>query len=132
MSDKKAANSKPRPGIVWPVTGADGDRSSTETSKRIWEASFAKLDAAKVKEVAAESNWRFKYANFINEHVKLSLKSPQAALNAAKAGLDQAHKLFEYLDESGKTMSFSDAMDAIPGTFETGVVVGSMPKPSKV
>lgn len=89
----------PRPprGIQWPITNkADGDRSSTDTSKLIWKASFEALgDKAKASAVAKETAWRFKYVDFINDHVALSLKSRQAALNAAKAGLDEAHKLFE-------------------------------------
>jgi hypothetical protein len=38
----------------------------------------------------------------------------------------------QYVDENGKTMSFKEAMDAVPGTFETAKVVGTKPKPKNV
>eukprot|EP00019_Armaparvus_languidus_P008233 CAMPEP_0168590366 /NCGR_PEP_ID=MMETSP0420-20121227/6530_1 /TAXON_ID=498008 /ORGANISM="Pessonella sp." /LENGTH=530 /DNA_ID=CAMNT_0008626021 /DNA_START=34 /DNA_END=1623 /DNA_ORIENTATION=+ len=128
MSSNKKTSKPLRPGIIWPKT-KKGDRSSTETLKKIWSASFAAMGEDKTaKAVLDESKWRFKYNDYVKKHVAASLSTPDAALKAAKAGLQEARDLFEFLDQDGNTTSFADAVKNSSGSFETGFVKGSKPK----
>ena len=100
MSEKKQLR-----GIQWPVTSKD-DRSSTETAKKIWAAAFEPLDKKAAKAVLAESKWRFKYVDYIKQHVRASLKSYDSALKGARAGLKAAQDLFGTLQKCIKTWRF--------------------------
>jgi hypothetical protein len=121
----------PAVGIQWPITGGQ-DRSTTSTSQKIWKASFQPLDAKTADEIAKEKNWRFKYPKYIVEHVKASLKSKDAALEGARAGLDAMYDSFEFIRD-GETLKFSDAMKKFVGkkTFHTSIILGNKPKPSQ-
>jgi len=119
---------KPVVGLSFPVNDK-GERSSSDAAKNIYAASFATLDPKLAEQVKQEKNWRFKYNKYIVDHLKLSLGSPEKALIAAKAGLDQLYKDFQFIRD-GKTTSFEEALSLYKGSFQTGVVKGKLPKPS--
>lgn len=78
-----------------------------------------------------KKNWRFRYNKYIVDHVKLSLGSPEKALIAAKAGLDQLYKDFQFIRD-GKTTSFEEALTLYnTGSFQTGIVKGKKEKPQQ-
>ncbi len=73
----------------------------------------------------AEKNWRYKYNKYLLQHVQTSLKSPESALAAANAGLQELHNTFEFVRD-GQTMKFSDAMRSFKGSFQTGFLKGML------
>lgn len=79
----------------------------------------------------AEKNWRYRYDRHLLKHVQSSLKSPEAALAAANAGLEELHNGFDFV-RNGQTMKFTEAMRNITGTFETGYIKGKLPHFSQI
>lgn len=120
--------SKPE-GITFPVT-AKGDRSTTETNKKTWSASIGAVDSNAGNQVLGERNWRHKYNKYVIESVQKGLQSPDSAINAAQAGLDFLHKNFEFIRGEEK-MTLEEAMKHYKGSFETGFIKGTKPKPEK-
>ena len=85
-------------GLVWPVTDLKtGVRGSTETNRAIIAASLSACDTLAGKAAADTKNWRFGYAKHIVRHVRLSLLNQQNALQAAEAGLADAHARFQFI-----------------------------------
>jgi len=117
-------------GLNFPVTNDKGERSTSEFGKGVFAACFkAAGEDQLASQVLAEKNWRYKYNKYMIDHVKTSLKSPEAALAQAKAGLDYLHNNFEFIRD-GKPMKFSEGMKTIKGSFHTGFLKGTKPKPS--
>lgn len=71
-----------------------------------------------------EKGWRHRYDRHVLAHVRASLRSPQAALESARAGLAELHNTFEFIRD-GKTRTVADAMNFFHGKCETGVIDGS-------
>jgi hypothetical protein len=116
-------------GLNFPLNDK-GERSTTDFAKRVFAAAFrATGDDQLAKDVLAERNWRYGYNKHLLQHVQTSLKSPDAAIKAASAGLQELHNGFDFIRD-GKTMKFTEAMQSIKGTFHTGFLKGSKPKPS--
>ena len=123
---------QPLEGIQWPITDeATQDRASTKTSLKIWSDSFMALDKKVAQDVLEQGkSWRFKYAKYILKHVELSLKSPENALQAAKAGLQSMHEHFQFIRD-GKSYKFSEALQRFNNNiFEVGKIIGNNPKPA--
>jgi hypothetical protein len=102
---RNAAKLPPVPlsGLVWPVTNErTGERSSTETSKKIWAASaraFSDNGAGEkeAQRIMREKNWRWNYVSYISRNVSMNCESPEDALNMARAGLAEARKQFQFI-----------------------------------
>jgi len=118
---------RPVEGVVFPKD-EKGERSTTETQKKIFQAVLSKTDEAAAKDVINEKSWRSRYNRYILKHVQSSLTSPEAALAAANAGIDWMHNNFEFIRD-GKTYKVAEAMKAFKGTFQTGTIKGKNPKP---
>jgi hypothetical protein len=117
-------------GVQFPANDK-GERSTSDAQKKIFAAVFRAVgDEATAKKVLEERNWRYKYNQYVLEHVKGSLKDPNAALTAATAGLKELHETFEFVRD-GKTYTLKNAMEQITGTFHTGFIKGSKPKPDQ-
>jgi len=115
-------------GVVFPLV--NGDRSTSDAGKRIFAAAFTAVgDEKSAQDVLNEKNWRHRYVKHIMKHVEVSLKTPENALESAKAGLEYMHNNFEFIRD-GKTMKIADAMKNIKGSFETGFIKGTKPKPT--
>jgi len=111
-------------GIVFPITDeASGERSSTVTSKNIWADATRPIDGELAESILKERSWRYKYDRYILKHVQASLKTPDAPVKAAQAGLEALHNSFEFV-RGDTTYTLAEAMGAIKGTFETGKVIG--------
>jgi len=126
----KKRNAPPPPapnGLVWPVTDQkSGERGSTETNKAVWRAALAAVDPAGAEKLQQVRNWRFGYVKQVEANVRASLASGDAALAVAKAGLAEAHKLFEFARPGKPTLSLKDAMDTYTGSeFETVTIKGT-------
>jgi hypothetical protein len=119
--------SKTLEGIVFPLN-AKGERSTTDTGKEILAAVFtASKEEELAKKVKEEKNFRYRYNLYFVDHVRTSLKSPETALDAAKAGLNYLHDNFEFI-RGDKTMKLSEAMKNIQGNFHTGFIKGKKSK----
>lgn len=124
----------PRPldGLVWPLvpdSKKPGDRSTTWANKQALSTAIGAVDTSLEKEVLEERQWRQKYAGYVYKHVEMCLQSKNAALASSKAGLEWVHNNFEFVRD-GNSMKLSEAMETITGSFETGFLKGSKPKPS--
>lgn len=127
--------SSPRPldGLVWPLvpnSKKEGDRSTTWANKQALAAAIGAVDPALAERVLGERQWRQKYTKYVYKHVEACLQSKKAALASSKAGLEWVHSNFEFV-RGGKSMKLADAMTSIAGSFETGFLKGSKPKPTE-
>jgi hypothetical protein len=135
-------------------------RSTQTTGKEILAAALGAVDETAADAVRNERSWRFKYRKHFVKSVEVSARSPDAALKVAAAGLDYMYDKFEFIRD-GKTYVLRDALSQIKGapppsrllpppaatppsadpapaahctpagSFSTGFVKGSKPKPSK-
>eukprot|EP00668_Euglena_longa_P028940 GGOE01036275.1.p1 GENE.GGOE01036275.1~~GGOE01036275.1.p1 ORF type:complete len:740 (+),score=209.66 GGOE01036275.1:167-2221(+) len=81
------------------------------------------------QQVRAEKKWRFKYTKYLVDQVEASLKSPDAALKVAEAGLSYLHNVMEFIRDD-KALPLAQAMAQFTtGSFETGVVQGTEQNP---
>ena len=125
----EVASVKPLVGLVWPVTNkGTGERSTTDTAKKIFSSAARGAKTEKGDEVAKkvekERNWRFGYSRHIASHVSLCCESTEVCLDVAKAGLDAAYSLFTFAQD-GKEVSFADALQMKQNTrFYTGKLEG--------
>ena len=127
---------------------AQGDRSTTTTSREIFAAAMDAVDAAGAARVRKEKNWRFgcaaascwrarrgrtadaratrvgRYARHIVEHLRTAAKSEANALKMAQAGLDKMYEVFDVVAEDGSSMKLRDALVRTKGTFHTHTIKG--------
>jgi len=131
---KKRFAKPPRPplGLVWPeVTEKSGkkSRSSTPTGKSILAAAIGSVNKEMGDKTLALKNWRFGYVKYLKTLVAEQCKSEQACLTVAKAGLEMAHKTFQFVAPDGSTCSLAEAMTAKNSTkFDTGYIKGTKPR----
>lgn len=96
----KGAPKGPDYGILFPID-EKGTRSTGETGKKvIAQAIRAAMteDSEKLADACAnEKKWRWNYQKHFKNLVKVSARNPEAALNAARAGVEYMHANFEYL-----------------------------------
>lgn len=122
----------PLSGLVWPeVVGKKGkkDRSSTQTAKSILAAAMGAVNKEKAEKILNLKNWRFGYVKHFMSMVEEQCKSPEAALAVAKAGLDKAYEVFEFVSPDGTSCSFAEAMSRKNSDkFHTGFIKGEKPK----
>lgn len=124
--------SRPLDGLVWPLvpnSKNEGDRSTTWANKEALSAAVGAVDPALAQQILAEKKWRQNYTRYVYKHVVACLQSRDAAVASAQAGLDWVHNHFEFV-RNGTSMPLAEAMSSISGSFETGVVTGSKPKPA--
>lgn len=123
---------KPPPplrGLCWPVVKG-GQRSSTETNKAILAAAVGAVNPGKSESIIACKNWRFGYNKHLQALVEEQCKSPQAALDIAKAGLDKAYDSFEFITPDGSAVSLATAMTAKNSeSFYTKCIQGEAKQP---
>jgi len=125
------ANKPPAEGINFPL-GEKADRSTTDSQKKLFAATFSAVGEDKLaQDVLNERNWRYNYNRHVLKHVQVSLKSPENAVNAAKAGLDWIYNNFEFIRD-GKTYKFHEALKSFTGSYETGIIKGTKAKPAKM
>jgi len=128
---KRFARDPPPPrGLVWPIDAKRGDRSSTSTAKAVLAAAVGAVDPAKAEKILKERNWRFGYVKHFVGMVEEQMKGEEQALKVARAGLDKAYEIFEFVDEGGDAVSFKAAMAQSGGgwkkeEFHTGFVKGT-------
>lgn len=102
-------------GVEWPITDAtSGERSTTVTNQKVFAAATEPVDTKAAAAILASRKWRFDYARHVANHVKASLASPDAAVQAATAGLHELHTSFEF-HRDGKTRRVEDAMKVFTG-----------------
>lgn len=126
---------KPEFGTVFPVDDSGkGTRSTTDTGKKIFAASILGTKDSSCSSASEkclkERSWRFKYTRHIEQMVRLAVRSKEAALGNAKAGLDWIYDNFEFIPKNGKPVNFRKAMNQEPEfAFHTGIVKGESKVP---
>ena len=135
---KRFAKPPPPPrGLVWPVTEVKKDgtevRSSTPVAKEILASAIGAVNKEAAEKCRKEKKWRFGYNQHLVTMVECSCKSPEDALNLAKAGLEKAYESFQFVSSDGTTMSFQEVM-ASPAKekFCTGYIKGELSSKSNV
>jgi len=107
-------------GVVFPA-GADGKRATTGPAKAIWARAFRGADADGAAAVLGERNWRAKYAAHLVPLTEKSARTPEVALEVARAGLEAVHDTFEF-ERDGETVKLAEAMKSSAASAQTGVV----------
>jgi hypothetical protein len=116
-------------GVVFPVT-SKGDRSTTETAKKIFAAAIQGVDPEAAEKVQKEKSWRFAYNKHLVTNCITAAKSEQKALSIAQAGLDAMYKSFDFVGADGKAVKFDEALKKGVNRFHTHTIVGTKPKPA--
>jgi len=128
-------NPRPTPppnGIEFPITNTvTKERGTTELNKGALAAAVAGIDEAEKVAVTNQKNWRFGYNRHIVNHSKICAKSDsKTCVKIAQQGLDYLHNNFVFIRDD-KVTSLAKAMKEYKGSFETGFIKGSLPKPDK-
>jgi len=124
---KRFAKPPPPPrGLVWPLDDKGG-RSSTNVNKAILAASVRGVNPELGDAISNASGWRFKYNKYLKKMVEEQCKSPEAALQVARDGLQKAYELFEYVKPDGSSVSFKEVMSQkwTDDKFHTGYIKGN-------
>jgi hypothetical protein len=129
---KRFAKPPPPPtGLVWPMIGTTGERSTTETNKSILAAAVGVVNFTKCDAILNCKKWRFQYMKHLTLLVEEQCTSSENAIKIAQAGLDKAYELFEFITPDGKSQSFQEAMTMSSSKepfFYTGFIQGTKPK----
>eukprot|EP01126_Amoeba_proteus_P006512 TRINITY_DN1227_c0_g1_i1.p1 TRINITY_DN1227_c0_g1~~TRINITY_DN1227_c0_g1_i1.p1 ORF type:complete len:579 (-),score=101.90 TRINITY_DN1227_c0_g1_i1:139-1875(-) len=115
-------------GIQFPLDKS-GERSTTIVNKGAFVAALKEVAPQQAAKVEAERNWRFRYNHHVLEHVRVcASETPENCVKIARDGLTYLHQAFDFIRDD-KTMSLASAMKTYKGTFSTGVIKGSKPRP---
>lgn len=109
-------------GIAFP-NGPDGRPSSRLAGTRIMSAALRALDAAHAEEALREPRWRHAYPRHFRRLVEGGMRSPQAALDSARAGLSAAWDGLHWQDVSG-IRSLREALDGTHPPLHTARLEG--------
>jgi Protein tyrosine phosphatase-like protein, PTPLA len=123
---KRFARPPPPPrGLCWPKDRR-GERSSTDVNRAIVAAAIGATNATAAEKALRCKAWRFQYVGHLKALVREQCQSPEAALAVAKAGLDKAYELFEFVAPDGSAVSFQKAMaEKSSEKFCTGFIKGT-------
>jgi hypothetical protein len=129
-----ASDARAAVGIVFPP-GPDGKPSSRLAGTRIMGAALDALDPGHGEEARRETHWRNAYPRHFRRLVQGAMRSPQAALASARAGLAAAWESLHWQSEAG-IGSLADALRApasplstleLPGRADTGPAEWAVP-----
>ena len=109
-SSEAIATARPARGIVFPP-GPDGSPSSRQAGTRIVAAALAAVDASHADDALSERRWRHAYPHHFRRLVSNGMRSSQAALSSARAGLEMAWDSLQWHGEGG-TGSLREALGA--------------------
>ena len=118
----------PSKGVDFPFDKQSNARSTTIVNQGAIAAASGAVDKAAGDAAAKVKNWRFGYSKHIVKNVELCCKSNAACLKVAETGLKYLHDHFEF-NLDGKTMSVTEAMESIKGSFETYTIKGTGKRP---
>lgn len=109
-------------GVQFPLI--DGDRSTQRTGRDVFAAAAAACDARLADAITAETAWRSAYPRHLRALTVRAAAAPADGVAIARAGLDQVHDAFVFVDDPG-TRSLADAMAAPTGpALSTRTVAG--------
>ncbi|KAL1526412.1 hypothetical protein AB1Y20_015124 [Prymnesium parvum] len=101
---------KAEEGVQFP-RNPEGRRSTADAAKRVWAAAAAPLDASLGARLAAERQWRARYAAHVLALAEASAASAGGAVRSAEAGLDALHAAFDFVRD-GAASPLREAMAA--------------------
>jgi len=106
-------------GVVFPVTGADGRRSTTALGREVVAAALAGVDPAGSRAAGHEMDWRRGYLRHFRKLLEAGLTSPEAARRIAADGLAALHQRMRVRSAAGEEVRLADALSG-PGAWPAG------------
>ncbi len=94
------AAERPAHGITFP-RAPDGSASSRQAGTRIVAAALAAVDASHADDARSERRWRHAYPHHFRRLVSDGMRSSQAAIASARAGLETAWESLQWEGETG-------------------------------
>ena len=83
-------------GLQFPIAAPQQKPSTSKVGRNIIAAALGVVDPVHATAAQQEKNWRKQYPLYFKHLVEDGLRSPGAALNIAKQGLETAHASFEF------------------------------------
>jgi len=106
-------------GVVFPVAGEEGRRSSTALGRAVVADALAGVDPAGARAAERERNWRRGYLPHFRRLLEAGLPSPQAARQIAADGLHALGDRMRVRTPTGDEVRLADAL-AEPGAWPAG------------
>jgi len=130
MKARFAPPAPPPRGVLFPEDGKGG-RTTTITGQRIFQQALLAAGDKEAADKVLKGNFRFGYHRHIMKLVRKSCARPDAALDAAKAGLKYMYDSFEFADPSTHEIrKFSEEVSRNKKSFATGIIKGEQPRKS--
>lgn len=95
-------------GVCFPQ-GGDGRRSTGATGRAVFADSARSVDPELAARIEHTRDWRSGYLRPIRDIIAAATKSPEAALNISRDGLESAHRRFRFI-RSGVEQTLGSAM----------------------
>ncbi len=106
--------------------GDGGTISTLSVAKRIFSTSVEAVDPALAARIGSEPDWRKNYAKYGVSVMLAGLKSREAAISMARAGLKAVHESLQFTRD-GKSLPVTEVAPA-GGIFSTEAVQGEQPR----
>lgn len=106
-------------GVVFPVTGEDGRRSTTALGRTVVTTALAAADPVGARAAAHETSWRRGYPIHFRRLLEAGLTSPEAACRIAAAGLSALHDQMRVRAPGGEEVRLADSL-AEAGAWPAG------------
>jgi hypothetical protein len=96
-------------GVVFPVSGDGGERSTSALARSVVAAALAGVDPIGARAVTSETNWRHGYLTHFRRLLEAGLTDPDAARRIATGGLDALHGRMRFVRPDGDEIGIADA-----------------------
>eukprot|EP00924_Labyrinthula_sp_SR-Ha-C_P008243 maker-scaffold_11-snap-gene-7.0-mRNA-1 protein AED:0.00 eAED:0.00 QI:132/1/1/1/1/1/3/143/543 len=113
-------------GIHFPLNESN-IRSSSTYAKALLCHAMGSLDKDLTARIQKEKNWRYNYAQYFVELVKLSVVSPDVCFKVSNAALEYIQDTMEFLRD-GKSTKLKHALESPYFSFNMMQVEGTAPK----
>lgn len=95
-------------GVLFPK-GPDGRRSTAATGRTVWADAVRGVDDPLADRIEAAKDWRKDYVGAVVEHTAVATRSPEAAVQVARAGLTSLREQMRF-ERDGTVTSVADAL----------------------
>ncbi len=96
-------------GVVFPTSGADGDRSTSGLGRAVVADALRGVDAVGARAAESETGWRRQYVGHFRRVVEAGLGSGDAARRIAADGLASLHDRMRVVRPDGEEVGLRDA-----------------------
>ena len=113
-------------GVVFPVSGEDGDRSTSALGRAVVADALRGVDPVGARAAQHETGWRRQYLDHFRRLVEAGLASGDTARQIAADGLTSLHDRMRVVRADGEEVGLREAFSApSPGGLGTEQVTGS-------